>query len=458
MSEVAAVMVPVAALKAWAGNPRKNDPAVDEVAASIKRFGFGSPIIARQENGEVICGHTRLKAAIRLKLASVPVRYLDLSAEEAHAYSLADNKLGEIATWDQVPLADAFRDLEKAQVDLSGLGWDGGELEKFLGHKPGGMGGGGGGGGVVTDPDEDDLPEPPAVPVSKPGEVYELGPHRLVCGDCRDLATVTALLGGRKINLAFTSPPYAAQREYDESSGFKPIPPDEYVAWFEAVQAAVRVNLAPDGSWFVNIKAASSGLDTELYVLDLVIAHVRSWGWHWGAEFCWERVGMPGKPARRFKNQFEPVYQFALGDWKFRPREVQVASDNVRTYSPDNHWSHGLKSSQGSSGKGWAEQPSEGMAYPGNRLPPFATATEGAHPAAYPPGLPEFFVKAYTDSGDAVFDPFMGSGTTLVAAAKHGRVAYGTEISPRYCDVIRRRWTRYARANNLDAGPGALDG
>lgn len=131
--EPAAVMVPVAVLRPWAGNPRKNDPAVDEVAASIKRFGFGSPIIARQENGEVIAGHTRLKAAIRLKLAAVPVRYLDLSAEEAHAYALADNKLGEIATWDQVPLADAFRELEKAQVDLSGLGWDGGELEKLLG-------------------------------------------------------------------------------------------------------------------------------------------------------------------------------------------------------------------------------------------------------------------------------------------------------------------------------------
>lgn len=152
MSEVAAVMVPVAALKAWAGNPRKNDPAVDEVAASIKRFGFGSPIIARQENGEVIAGHTRLKAAIRLKLASVPVRYLDLSAEEAHAYALADNKLNEIATWDQVPLADAFRDLERAQVDLTGLGWDGGELEKFLGHKPSA--------GFVVDPDAEPEPKP----------------------------------------------------------------------------------------------------------------------------------------------------------------------------------------------------------------------------------------------------------------------------------------------------------
>ena len=452
MSEVAAVMVPVAALKAWAGNPRKNDPAVDEVAASIKRFGFGSPIIARQENGEVICGHTRLKAAIRLKLASVPVRYLDLSAEEAHAYALADNKLGEIATWDQVPLADAFRDLEKAQVDLSGLGWDGGELEKFLGHKPGGMGGGG---GVVTDPDEDDLPEPPAVPVSKPGEVYELGPHRLVCGDCRNIATVTALLGGRKINLAFTSPPYAAQREYDESSGFKPIPPDEYVAWFEAVQAAVRVNLAPDGSWFVNIKEHCEGGQRHLYVKDLTIAHVRQWGWRFVDEICWVRSGPPGSWPDRFKNGFEPVFHYSRGRCKFRPRAVGHMSDHVRVPSSVNNAER-----TGTNGEHWnlSGEFVDGIALPSNVVQCAGVETGTGHTAAFPVGLPEFFVKAYTDEGDAVYDPFMGSGTTLVAAAKHGRVAFGTEISPRYCDVIRRRWTRYARANNLDAGPGALDG
>ena len=454
MSEVAAVMVPVAALKAWAGNPRKNDPAVDEVAASIKRFGFGSPIIARQENGEVICGHTRLKAAIRLKLASVPVRYLDLSAEEAHAYALADNKLGEIATWDQVPLADAFRDLEKAQVDLSGLGWDGGELEKFLGHKPGGLGGGGGGGGVVTDPDEDDLPEPPAVPVSKPGEVYELGPHRLVCGDCRNIATVTALLGGRKINLAFTSPPYAAQREYDESSGFKPIPPDEYVAWFEAVQAAVRVNLAPDGSWFVNIKEHCEGGQRHLYVKDLTIAHVRQWGWMLIDEFAWVRKGVPGGWQYRFKNEWEPCFHFATAAPKCNKYAVAEESDQCFDVTDRKRKaSASVFDCNAENGKVLRE----GLALPGNVVT-INGKTEPEHNAGFPSGLPEWFIRAFSDVKDAVYDPFMGSGTTLVAAAKHGRVAFGTEISPRYCDVIRRRWTRYARANNLDAGPGALDG
>lgn len=449
--EVAAVMVPVAALRPWVKNPRKNDPAVDSVAASIKRFGFGAPIVARLEDGEVIAGHTRLKAAIRLGLSSVPVRYLDLTPEEARAYALADNKLGELAEWDTVGLVDVIREIGASGTPLDGLGWGGEDLDKMLGR----MSNGSGGGPRLVDPDEDDIPAPPPVPVSKPGEVYELGPHRLVCGDCRDLATVSALLGGRKINLAFTSPPYAAQREYDESSGFKPIPPDEYVAWFEAVQAAVRANIAPDGSWFVNIKEHCEGGQRHLYVKDLTIAHVRQWGWRFVDEICWVRSGPPGSWPDRFKNGFEPVFHYSRGRCKFRPRAVGHMSDHVRVPSSVNNAER-----TGTNGEHWnlSGEFVDGIALPSNVVQCAGVETGTGHTAAFPVGLPEFFVKAYTDEGDAVYDPFMGSGTTLVAAAKHGRVAFGTEISQRYCDVIRRRWTRYAKANNLDAGSGALDG
>lgn len=447
----AAVYVSTAALRPWAKNPRKNDPAVQAVADSIKRFGFGAPLLVRKATGEIIAGHTRLKAAVKLGLTEVPVRYLDLSESEAHALALADNRVGEIAEWDDEALAAVLREMEGEDVSLDGLGWTGEELEAMIA-------------GVELPGDDetagdDTVPEVEDGPVhSIAGDLYELGPHRLLCGSCREPADVARLLGGRKINLAFTSPPYASQREYDASSGFKPIPADDYVAWFEAVQASVREHLAPDGSWFVNIKPASEGLDTQTYVLELVLAHAQRWGWHFATEFCWERTGMPGKPARRFKNQFEPVYQFARGEWKFRPLEVRHASDCVRAYSAANHWAHGLKTSQGTSGQGWAAEPEEGLAYPGNRLSPFATGTEGGHSAAFPAGLPAFFVLAYSDPADAIYDPFLGSGTTLIAAAKHGRIAYGTEISPRYCDVIRRRWTRWAKENGQDPGPGALDG
>jgi ParB-like chromosome segregation protein Spo0J len=135
-SPPAAEYVAVALLRPWAKNPRKNDPAVKAVADSIKRFGFGAPLIARRENGEIIAGHTRLKAAIKLGLAEVPVRYLDLSEAEAHALALADNKVGELAEWDDAALADVLRDLMTADVSMDGLGFTTAEINALIGDTP----------------------------------------------------------------------------------------------------------------------------------------------------------------------------------------------------------------------------------------------------------------------------------------------------------------------------------
>ena len=103
------------------------------------------------------------------------------------------------------------------------------------------------------------------------------GKHRLVCGDCRDSGTVVRLLDGAKVNVAITSPPYASQREYDQASGFTPIPPDEYVAWYRDVAAVIESVLSADGSYFLNIKEHSEEGERSLYVKDLVIAHRRQW-------------------------------------------------------------------------------------------------------------------------------------------------------------------------------------
>ena len=302
-------------LQPWARNPKDHSAEnTNDLARSIVRFGFTDPIEVWRSKQQIVSGHGRLMA-VNLLLAEDPGRVLAIDApepgqvlvrwlefasqDEADAYALAANRHNERNPMNAEKVAEIFADFEERGVSLEGIGYSDEEREAMLGGEEEAAGGEGGEG----DPDADP-PEPPAVPVSRLGEVYELGPHRLVCGDCRDAATVSALLGGRRTNLAFTSPPYASQREYDVSSGFKPIPADEYVEWFDAVQSSVRANLAPDGSWFVNIKAASTGIDTELYVLDLVLAHVRRWGWHFAAEFCWERGGIPGKPARRFKNKF----------------------------------------------------------------------------------------------------------------------------------------------------------
>ena len=139
--------------------------------------------------------------------------------------------------------------------------------------------------------------------------------HAVSCCDCRDLAAVQRLLGGRKANVVITSPPYAQQREYDASSGFKPIPPDQYVAWFKDVAAVIEKVLAPDGSFFLNIKEACEDGERLLYVKDLVLAMKRQWGWKFVDELCWRKTdnGVPGGWQNRFKNAWEPVFHFWRG-------------------------------------------------------------------------------------------------------------------------------------------------
>ena len=412
----------------YARNPRRNDAAVSAVAASIREFGFRQPIVVDEEMN-VLVGHTRLKAAQSLGLAKVPVHIAKgLTESQRKAYRIADNKLNDLAVWDDEMLALELVDLQNASYDLTLTGFDPSELAKMLNPPT-----------ILEGADLDEVPSPPKVAITKPGDLITLGRHRLLCGDSRDFGTVEKLIDGRKINVAFTSPPYASQRKYDESSGFKPIKPDEYVDWFRDVAANIMAALADDGSYFLNIKPNAERLSTELYVFDLVLAHVRQWGWNYSTEFCWERSGIPQQVSRRFKNQFEPVYQFSRGDWKIRPEAVQHPSKSVPKAKGRGAGYTNAAKRQGIVSAVDGNEVAEGMAYPGNRLPTFQSETNG-HPAAFPVGLPEFFINAYTDAGDAIYDPFMGSGSTLIAAEKTGRNGYGIEISPAYCDVIVTRW------------------
>jgi site-specific DNA-methyltransferase (adenine-specific) len=303
------------------------------------------------------------------------------------------------------------------------------------------------------------------------------GGHRLQCGDCRSSIDVDRLIGGADINLAFTSPPYAEQREYDATTAFRPIHPDAYVEWFRPVAENVARHIAPDGSWFINIKPSAEGLDTSLYVMDLVISHVRQWGWHFATEFCWERIGVPKGVTQRFKNQFEPIYQFAKGRWKMRPDDVRHESANVPQAgglgSGETSWAKkqgttdgvsnsfgavkkrrkGFPTQEGYQGTSWQkgaplgvpiDEIGPGLAYPGNRLPPMVSTHEATgHAAAFPTGLPEFFCKAFTDADDLVYDPFVGSGSTIIAAEMTGRACRAMEISPAYVDVAIERWQNF---------------
>jgi DNA modification methylase len=326
-----------------------------------------------------------------------------------------------------------------------------------------------------------------------------MGAHRLMCGDCRNADDMGRLMGGKTMNLAVTSPPYASQRKYDETSGFQPIVPDEYVAWFDDVQKNIAAALAPDGSFMLNIKEHCEEGQRHLYVKDLLISFVRAWGWRWVDEFVWVHGGTPKAVINRFKNGWESIFQFTRGDHKFRPDAVRHMSEDI----PDWGGAHpsqqdGLAmSGRGDEGEGPAtggvggkqgmglhrggiferrlkKGPNAakqqgtgtgafgtdelttkmGLAYPSNALSLGKNREALGHGAAFPVSLPDFFIKAYTDPGDIVFDPFMGSGTTLVAAHALDRVGYGMEISPAYCDIIVHRWESVSnkKAEVVEAG------
>jgi len=434
---------PTDRLVPYAKNSRTHsDEQVAQIAASIAEFGFLNPILVDTKAG-VVAGHGRLLAARKLKLAEVPVVVLDhLSEIQRRAYIIADNRLAELAGWNEAALAEELREIAATdEIDLKLVGFSDEELNAMLAADDT---------GAAADIDGE-IPEQPANPVTRPGDLWLIGKHRLICGDCRDLATVQMLLAGRRVNVSITSPPYATQREYDSSSGFKPVPPEEYVGWYGAVAAGIESVLAPDGSYFLNVKEHADDGERSLYVKDLVIAHRRQWGWRFVDEFCWRKTdnGVPGGWNNRFKNAWEPVFHFCRQQQiKFRPKRVGHESEDCFDYSPNNPKSKsgsGLLGTgargdaAGKAGAADADGRYKGVARPSNVIEVKSESSQGSHSAPFPRALVEFFLLAFSDPGDVTYDPFMGSGTTMAAAAVLGRAAYGCEISPGYCDVILRR-------------------
>jgi site-specific DNA-methyltransferase (adenine-specific)/site-specific DNA-methyltransferase (cytosine-N4-specific) len=262
---------------------------------------------------------------------------------------------------------------------------------------------------------------------------------------------VTQVLEGVRANIVITSPPYATQREYDPSSGFEPVPPEKYAGWYALVAANIATILADDGSYFLNIKEHADDGERTLYVKDLVLAHRRLWGWRFVDEFCWRKTdnGVPGRWGNRFKNAWEPVFHFCRQpEIKFRPTAVGHLSEDCFDYSPNNPKSTSGSGLLGTGARGAAaNQPGAddedgrftGIARPSNVIEVKTESSQGSHSAPFPRALVEFFVKAFSDAGDIVYDPFLGSGSTMAAAHVLGRNGYGCEISPAYCDVILRR-------------------
>ena len=259
--------------------------------------------------------------------------------------------------------------------------------------------------------------------------------NRTLQGDCRDV--LPALPDGCA-DLIVTSPPYADNRKRTYGG----IRPDDYVEWFLPIAAELRRVLKPEGSFVLNIKERVVGGERHTYVLELILA-LRRQGWLWTEEYCWHKKNCyPGKWPNRFRDAWERCLQFnrqkrfkmnqeavrvPMGDWaKSRLRNLS-GTDRARDESK-------VRSGFGKNVSNWIGRD---MAYPTNVLHLATECGNRSHSAAFPLALPQWFVRLFTDPGDLVLDPCLGSGTTARAAQSLGRAYLGIDIDPAYCRLAR---------------------
>ncbi len=426
----------VQALIPYARNPRTHsDEQVARIAASIVEYGWTNPVLVDGENG-VIAGHGRLAAARHLGMEDVPVIELaHLSPTQKRALILADNRIALDAGWDDEMLALEFAELADAGYDLALTGFNDAEIDALLADDLGEAEDGEGQG----DPEPDaanDVPEASAVPVSRPGDVWLLGEHRMICGDATDAVAIATLMADQQADLCFTSPPYANQRNYTSGG----------IADWDVLMRGVFGNLpmAADGQILVNLGLVHRDSEVVPY-WDAWIGWMRTQGWRRFGWYVWDQgPGMPGDWMGRLGPSFEFVFHFnrearrpnKTVACKFAGKDEHLRADGTST---------SMRGKDGVRGS-WAH---EGTVTQDTRIPDSVirvmrhkgTIGKGIdHPAVFPVALPEFVIEAYSDAGHIVFEPFGGSGTTMLAAQRTGRRCRSVEIAPEYVDVAIKRF------------------
>lgn len=384
-------------------NPRINDAAVDAVAQSIKEFGFRVPIVL-DKNNVIITGHTRLRSAKSIGLTEVPCIIAEnLTPEQVQAYRIADNKTGEIAEWNYDLLPIELRDLQEKDFDLSLLGFDSDELDRLLN--------GSSEENVVAEgeTDADAVPDVPEEPVSQPGVIYQLGKHRLMCGDSTKAEDVARLMSGGKAALVFTDPPYGVSYRGVNNPGgrlWEVIENDDLrgeklseflLAAFKNLKASLREKRA-----FYIWYASSNHLQFEHAIIDagLKSKQVLFWNkgmilghsdYHWAAEPCFYGCH-EGENCEWFGDRCQTTV------W-------DIKRDNTREY---------------------------------------------VHPTQKPTALAIKAIFNSSKAGETVLDLFGGSGSTLIACEQTNRVNCTMEFDPKYADVIRRRWAEFVHGEGCD--------
>ncbi|NLS96663.1 MAG: ParB N-terminal domain-containing protein [Planctomycetaceae bacterium] len=413
-------------IRPYENNPRQNDAAVDAVVESIRQFSFRQPIVIDAE-GVIIAGHTRYKAAQKLGFEKVPVHVAtDLTPEQVRAYRIADNKTGDLAVWDFELLPIELSQLGNAGFDMQLFGFDQDELAKLLdpGVKEG-----------LTDPD--DVPEPPDEPITRRGDLWILGEHRLLCGDSSRSEDLDRLLGGESIHLCNTDPPYNVKVEPRSNNA-----------------------IAAGNSSFTNTNKHHQKFDLERHPEKAKPTHNK----------------MRAKD-RPLENDFVTDEEFdrLLDAWfgniarvlePGRGFYIWGGYANLGNYPPFLK-KHGLYFSQGIvwdkehpvltrkdmmgcfelAFYGWREGAAHTFLGPNNAQDLWhvkkVNPNKMIHLTEKPVELAVRAIQYSSRPGEHVLDLFGGSGSTLIGAEQTGRKAFLMELDPPYCDVIVDRFQKF---------------
>ena len=385
------VDVRVSTLRPWPENPRSIAPAaleqLKQALLADSAMLWARPLIALPD-GTVICGNQRLLAARELGWQTIPTITVDLDRDRARVWALRDNN--QYGEWDEQALAELLGELAADGIDLALTGFQSSDLDRILaGLEP------------VADPDE--APPLPAEPVSRLGEVYELGRHRLLCGDARDRAALERLIAGKQAEVLWTDPPYGVDYvgktarkltiANDSPDGLEPLLRDAF--------AAADTVLAPSARFYVASPGGRLGLTFRQAVVEA--------GWHLHQTLVWCKG-----TATLAHSDYQPAHEDILYGWKPGPgRPGRGRHAGTRWYGGNN-------------------QPSV------FHIP--KPSRNEAHPTMKPVALIEAMLKNSSCRGDVVLDPFAGSGSTLIACERLNRRCFAVELDPGYCDVIRRRY------------------
>lgn len=373
----------VADLIPYVRNSRTHSAAqVAQIAASIKEFGWTNPILIDGENG-IIAGHGRLLAARKLGQDKVPVIELaHMTDAQKRAYVIADNQLAMNAGWDTSMLTLELGDLQAEGFDLELLGFDPAELEKLMQPEQ-----------VEGLTNEDAVPDVPDEPKTKPGDIYQLGNHRLMCGDSTSIADLEILCGGQLVDMWLTDPPYNVAYEGGTGLTIKNdnMADDAFRQFLRDAYVAADVVMKPGAVFYIWYA------DVETYNF---VGAAKDAGWKISQILIWKKSSLVmGRKDYHFKH--EPC----LYGWKDGAGHLWAADRKQTTILE-------------------FDKPSR----------------NGEHPTMKPVELFAYQMLNNTKGGDIVLDSFGGSGTTMIAAEKHGRHARLMELDPKYCDVIVKRW------------------